>query len=93
MKIYNGDDIIEKGRVKSIDINDLRDEANNEGMNGISTRFIMKSLDNALSDSDKGMVTPISIVDALVKQVKEQIVSEEERTRLLEILQKTIREE
>ena len=93
MKIYNGEDIIEKGRVKSIDINDLRDEATNEGMSGISTRFIMKSLDNALSDSDKGMVTPISIVDALVKQVKEQIVSEEERTRLLEILQKTIREE
>lgn len=93
MKIYNGEDVIEKGRVKSIDITDLREESHDEGMSGISTRFIMKSLDNALSDSEKGMVTPISIVDALVKQVKEQVVSEEERTRLLEILQKTIREE
>ena len=27
MKIYNGDDVIEKGRVKKIDIRDLRDEA------------------------------------------------------------------
>ena len=93
MKIYNGQDIIEKGRVKNIDINDLRDESHDEGMTGISTRFIMKSLDNALSDSEKGMITPISMVDALVKQVKEQINSEEERTRLLEILQKTIRDE
>jgi serine protein kinase len=93
MKIYNGQDVIEKGRVKNIDIGDLRDEAHDEGMTGISTRFIMKSLDNALSDSEKDMITPISIIDALVKQVKEQVGSEEERSRLLEILQKTIRDE
>ena len=59
MKIYNGESVIEKGRVKKIDIKDLREEARHEGMDGISTRFIMKSLDRALSDSDKNMITPI----------------------------------
>ena len=84
---------IEKGRVKKIDIKDLRDEARKEGMTGISTRFIMKSLDSALSDSDKGMITPISIMESLTKQVKEQIVDEEFRNSCLESIQKVVREE
>ena len=62
-------------------------------MKGISTRFIMKALDNALSDSEKDMITPSSIIDSLIKQVKDQIVSEDDRQRYLEILQKVIREE
>ncbi len=62
-------------------------------MEGISTRFIMKSLDAALSDSDNGMITPINVVDSLMKQVKEQIIDEDAKTRYLEILQKIIREE
>jgi serine protein kinase len=93
MKIYNGESIIEKGRVKKVDIRDLKDEASSEGMSGISTRFIMKSLDAALSDSDSNMITPINVMDSLVTQVKEQIVDEDDKTRYLEILQKVIREE
>ena len=93
MKIYNGEDVIEKGIIRKIDIEDLRDEARDEGMTGISTRFIMKAIDSALSDSEKGMVTPISIRDALIKQVKDQIVSEEERERLLQFLQKDLHDE
>ena len=61
MKIYDGKSVIEKGQIKKIDINDLREEARDEGMTGISTRFIMKAIDSALSDSEKNMVTPISI--------------------------------
>jgi serine protein kinase len=94
MKIYNGGDVIEKGRVKKIDIKDLREEATyHEGMSGISTRFIMKSIDNALSDSEKNMITPNSMIESLIKQVKEQVISEEDRDRYLELLQKIIREE
>lgn len=93
LKIYNGQSIIEKGRVKKVDIRDLKDEASNEGMTGISTRFIMKSLDAALSDSDANMITPINVMDSLVTQVKEQVVNEDDKTRYLEILQKIIREE
>ena len=93
MKLYNGKDVIEKGTVKKIDINDLRDEARDEGMTGISTRFIMKAIDSALSDSEKNMVTPVSIRDALIKQVKEQIVVEDDRNRYLDFLGKTLHDE
>jgi len=93
MKIYNGEDVIEKGKVRNIDIKDLKDETRREGMDGISTRFIMKALDSALADSDKNMITPISAMENLIKQVKEQVVNEDNRNRYLELLQKVIREE
>tara|TARA_Y100000310_G_scaffold302511_1_gene339908 strand:+ start:4217 stop:6148 length:1932 start_codon:yes stop_codon:yes gene_type:complete len=93
MKIYNGSEIVEKGKVKKVDIKDLREETREEGMTGISTRFVMKSIDNALSDSTNGTITPISIRESLAKQVKEQVVAEDERTRYLELLQKVIHEE
>ena len=93
MKLYNGEEVIEKGHVKKIDINDLREEARDEGMTGISTRFIMKAIDSALSDSDKNMVTPISIREALIKQVKDQIVVEDNRNRYLDFLGKTLHDE
>ena len=93
MKLYDGSEVIEKGHVKKIDINDLRDESRDEGMTGISTRFIMKAIDSALSDSEKNMVTPISIREALIKQVKDQIVVEDDRNRFLDFLGKTLHEE
>tara|TARA_R110002060_G_scaffold75065_2_gene84598 strand:- start:2076 stop:3833 length:1758 start_codon:yes stop_codon:yes gene_type:complete len=93
MKLYDGQDVIERGTVKKIDINDLRDEVRDEGMTGISTRFIMKAIDASLSDSEKNMVTPISIRDALIKQVKDQIVVEDDRSRYLDFLGKTLHDE
>jgi len=93
MKIYNGQNIIEKGKVKKVDIKDLKDEARREGMDGISTRFIMKALDCALSDSDQNMITPISVMESLTRQVKEQIIAEDVKESYLELIQKIIREE
>ena len=93
MKIYNGKEVIEQGHVKKVDINDLREEARDEGMTGISTRFIMKAIDAALSDSDKNMVTPISIREALIRQVKDQVVVEDDRSRYLDFLGKTLHDE
>ena len=93
LKLYNGEEVVEKGRVKKIDIRDLRDEAPGEGMSGISTRFIMKAVDNALSDSDKEFITPISIMDSLIKQVKEQITDREFQGRCLELIRNVVRNE
>jgi serine protein kinase len=53
LKIYNGEEIVEKGMTRKIDIMELREEAPREGMMGISTRFIMKALDMALSESEQ----------------------------------------
>ena len=77
LKIYNGEEIIEKGTTKRIDIAELREEAGREGMSGISTRFIMKALDNALSDSEHDCINPLSVMEALIKEVKETTVSDE----------------
>ena len=93
LKIYNGEEVVEKGRVKKIDINDLRDEASREGMRGISTRFIMKAIDNALSDSDKNFVTPVSILDSLIKQCKDQLIDKEFQVHCLELIRNTVRNE
>ena len=93
MKIYNGEEVIEKGRVKRVDIKDLREEAPREGMSGISTRFITKALDAALTDSDKGMITPVSVIESLTAMVKEQIVDADFKSRCLGIIQQTVREE
>ena len=93
MKIYNGEEVIEKGRVKNIDINDLRSEHREEGMTGISTRFIMKSIDHALVNSENGVVTPIGVMNSITKMVNEQIVDEEFRSQCLELIQNTVREE
>jgi len=73
---------------------EYRDAAGvDEGMDGISTRFITKALDNALTASDKSMITPVAVMDSLTKMVKEQITDEQFKTRCLEILQKVVREE
>ncbi|MHA2020363.1 MAG: serine protein kinase [Candidatus Thorarchaeota archaeon] len=93
LRLYNGDEVIEKGHVRKIDIKDLREEAVNEGMSGISTRFIMKAIDDALTTSERNMITPISVMDALIRKVKEQIANEDTKAKCLELLQKTIREE
>ena len=93
MKIYNGEEVIEKGRVKKIDITDLREENRNEGMKGISTRFIMKAIDSALAAGDKNFITPVSVINSLTTKVSEQIIDEEFRTYCLELIQKTVREE
>ena len=93
MKIYNGEEIVEKGSIKKVDIKDLREEVEDEGMTGISTRFIMKAIDAALADSTKNMITPISIRDSLIKQVKEQIVNADNRKYYLQFLQKALHEE
>jgi serine protein kinase len=93
MKIYNGEEVIESGRVRKIDIDDLRSESRNEGMTGISTRFISKAIDNALADSEDDVITPISVIESLSRMVNEQLVNEEFREHCNQIIQNIVREE
>ena len=94
LKLYNGEEVVEKGKTKKIDVTELREEAKNEGMTGISTRFIMKALDNALSDNiETNAIHPISVREALVNMVKESDFAEDVRKRYLEFLQDTLHKE
>jgi serine protein kinase len=93
LKIYNGEEIVEKGMARKIDIFELREEAAREGMTGISTRFIMKSIDTTLSESEHDCINPISVMETLVKAVKELAISDDDKSRYLAFIQDTIRKE
>lgn len=93
LKIYNGEEVVEKGMTRKIDIFELHEESAREGMTGISTRFIMKSLDTTLSESDHDCINPISVMETLVKSVKELAIGEEERERYLRFIQDSIKKE
>jgi serine protein kinase len=94
LKLYNGEEVVEKGRTKKIDVNELREEAKNEGMSGISTRFIMKALDSALSDNaDQNCIHPIAVREALVNMVKEYDFPDDTKKRYLEFLQDVLHKE
>lgn len=94
LKLYNGEEVVEKGKTKKIDVRELRDETKREGMSGISTRFIMKALDNALSDNvDGNCINPINVREALITMVKEADLADDERKRLLEFLQDVLHKE
>jgi serine protein kinase len=94
LKLYNGEEVVEKGKTKKIDVRELRDETKREGMSGISTRFIMKALDNALSDNvDGNCINPINVREALITMVKEADFADDDRKRLLEFLQDVLHKE
>ena len=94
LKLYNGEEVVEKGRTKKVDFQELRETAKREGMTGISTRFIMKALDNALSDNTDGnCINPINVREALINMVKEADLPDDARKQYLEFLQDTLHKE
>jgi serine protein kinase len=94
LRLYNGEEVVEKGRTKKIDVQELKEDAKREGMNGISTRFIMKALDNALSDNVSGnCINPINVREALISMGKEADLPDDMRKQYLEFLQDTLHKE
>ncbi len=89
LKIYNGEEVVEKGRTKKIDVRELHEDAKLEGMFGVSPRFIMKALDTALTQNAEG-VTPVHIREVLIRMVKDAELPDDRRKRYLEFLQDTI---
>ena len=92
LRLYNGEEVVEKGRTKKINIQELREDTKREGLSGISTRFIMKALDNALSESGR-CINPINVREALISMVKDQDIADDMRKQYLEFLQDTIHKE
>jgi len=94
LKLYNGEEVVEKGKTKKIDVRELRDDAKREGMSGISTRFIMKALDNSLSDSAGARcINPISVREALISMTKEADLPDDTRKQYLDFLQDILHKE
>ncbi len=94
LRLYNGEEVVEKGRTKKIDVQELKEDTKREGMSGISTRFIMKALDNALSDNVSGRcINPINVREALISMTKEGDLPDDTRKQYLEFLQDTLHKE
>ena len=94
LRLYNGEEVVEKGRTKKIDVQELKEDTKREGMSGISTRFIMKALDNALSDNVTGnCINPINVREALIQMTKEGDLPDDTRKQYLEFLQDTLHKE
>lgn len=93
LKLYNGQEIVEKGSTKKIDIQELKEEAHREGMTGLSTRFIMKAIDTVMAESDHDCINPIVILDNLAKSVKELSISEDTKKTYLNFLQNSLKKE
>jgi serine protein kinase len=89
LRLYNGEEVIEKGRTKKLSARELREDVKREGMFGISTRFIMKALDNALSQNPSS-IHPISVREALIAMVREADLAEDVKKQHLEFLQDTL---
>ncbi len=92
LRLYNGEEVVEKGKTVKLDPRELQDETPREGMSGISTRFVMKALDAALADHPKG-IHPINVRETLVQMVKGSDMGDKERDRYLEILRDTVHKE
>lgn len=91
LKLYNGEEVVEKGKTKKIDVSELKEEAKREGMDGISTRFIMKALDNALSDNiQDNCIHPLTVRESLINMVKNGDFAEDIKRHYLEILRDII---
>ncbi|MAE68028.1 MAG: serine protein kinase [Phycisphaeraceae bacterium] len=86
LRLYDGEEVVEKGKTLKIDVRELREQAKREGMSGISTRFIAKAIDAALAEHPEG-ITPINVREALISMVKSTDLADDTRKRYLEILQ------
>lgn len=62
LKIYDGQ---ETDGLTQRDIKELQDENSNEGMSGISPRYIIDSLSTALIKQDRACLTPVDTIRAL----------------------------
>ncbi len=89
LRLYNGEEVVERGKTVKINIRELQEEARREGMFGISPRFIMKAVDNALAENPEG-INPINVREALINMVKASDLPDDTRKRYLEFLQDTL---
>ena len=81
MKLYDGEKQV--GDWDQRHVKELHDEYLDEGMNGVSPRFIINRISTALVKGGKAYVTPIDVLRSLRDGITEYTNNEEERRRLL----------
>lgn len=89
LRLYNTEEVVEKGKTVRTNVRELKDDTRREGMFGISPRFIMKAIDNALTENPEG-ITPINVRESLIAMVKAADLPDDTRKHYLELLQDTL---
>ena len=79
MKLYDGERQV--GDWDQRNLKELHDEFQDEGMNGLSPRFVINRISSALVKGGKMYVTPIDVMRSLLDGITELTGSEEERNR------------
>jgi serine protein kinase len=90
LKLYDGnyvDDMSEK------DVKELQDEAKREGMDGISPRYVINRLSNAIVKDNVTFITPIDALRSLRDGLDQHTsIAGEDRERLLNLIAEARRE-
>ncbi len=90
LKLYDGEKQV--GDWDQKHVRELHDEYSDEGMQGISPRFIINRLSSALVRGGKNCVNPIDVLRSLRDGLAEYTSSEEERRRLLNFIDEVRKE-
>ncbi len=90
LKLYDGEDIED---FKQKDIKELQEEAVREGMDGISPRYVINRLSNALVKENTSCINPIDALRALRDGLDQHTsITREEREHYLNFIQEARKE-
>ena len=87
LKLYDGEKQV--GDWDQKHIRELQEEFMDEGMSGISPRFVINRISAALVKGGKGYVTPIDVLRGLRDGLQEHTTNEEDYRRLLGFIDET----
>jgi serine protein kinase len=90
LKLYDGEKQV--GDWDQKHVRELHEEYNDEGMQGISPRFIINRISSALVRGGKNCVNPIDVLRSLRDGLAEYTSNEEEKRRLLSFIDEVRKE-
>ncbi len=93
MRLHDGEPITKQGTSQRFNVQELKEEFPNEGMEGLSTRFVVKAIGKALVRTEHRCITPIRIREALVGSVKDADFPDDIKKKYLGFLQDQIHKE
>ncbi|MBI4491584.1 MAG: PrkA family serine protein kinase [Chloroflexi bacterium] len=90
LKLYDGEEVEDLGHK---DVKELQEEAQREGMDGISPRYVINAISNALARDEVCCINPIDGLRALRDGLDQHAsLSKEQREHLLNLIAETRRE-
>jgi serine protein kinase len=90
MKLYNGEKQV--GEWDQRHLKELQEEYPDEGMQGVSPRFIINRISSAIARSGKSCITPIDVLRSLRDGLAEYTSNEEEKRKLLGLIDEVRKE-